>query len=295
LQPTGTARALVTRAATGRPLALGLAHQKRAHTPLGSPLLAPRTGPQVCSPRGEGAAAAPLKVRPGSVPRGARGEPRPGRALRGGPRPCLCVAIMGGSARCSAGGAPSGLPGARRRVAASPCVPLVTHAPLAPPSCQKLLCPRGDECPCTHSLFEFWLHPDRWGLHCPPTGGELRAPGEWSRRADDARFALHLLERIARPTKAPATWLTSVMGTSLAATTQRAGGQAPPAHLPWPLTPASLLLVWQPILGQQQPAGTAYVCFHQRPCLRLTPSSARVASPPPRPLPPPPQVPHLHL
>ncbi|KAI8466388.1 MAG: hypothetical protein J3K34DRAFT_524563 [Monoraphidium minutum] len=26
----------------------------------------------------------------------------------------------------------------------------------------KTLCPRGDECPCTHNLFEYWLHPERF-------------------------------------------------------------------------------------------------------------------------------------
>ena len=26
---------------------------------------------------------------------------------------------------------------------------------------QKTVCPRGEDCPCTHSLFEYWLHPER--------------------------------------------------------------------------------------------------------------------------------------
>eukprot|EP00879_Flechtneria_rotunda_P009971 GHRR01010427.1.p1 GENE.GHRR01010427.1~~GHRR01010427.1.p1 ORF type:complete len:775 (+),score=333.86 GHRR01010427.1:462-2786(+) len=31
-----------------------------------------------------------------------------------------------------------------------------------PESRAKKVCPRGEDCPCTHHLFEYWLHPDRY-------------------------------------------------------------------------------------------------------------------------------------
>ncbi|GMH37611.1 hypothetical protein BSKO_05484 [Bryopsis sp. KO-2023] len=42
-----------------------------------------------------------------------------------------------------------------------------------PDAKQGKACPRGDECPCTHNVFEYWLHPTRFrtafcgrGIHC---------------------------------------------------------------------------------------------------------------------------------
>lgn len=42
-----------------------------------------------------------------------------------------------------------------------------------PDAKQGKVCPRGDECPCTHNVFEYWLHPTRFrtafcgrGIHC---------------------------------------------------------------------------------------------------------------------------------
>ncbi|KAF8059146.1 TZF6 [Scenedesmus sp. PABB004] len=40
--------------------------------------------------------------------------------------------------------------------------PSTYQAVQCPEARAKKACPRGDDCPCTHHLFEYWLHPDRY-------------------------------------------------------------------------------------------------------------------------------------
>ncbi|GBF98930.1 hypothetical protein Rsub_11722 [Raphidocelis subcapitata] len=54
----------------------------------------------------------------------------------------------------------------------------------------KTLCPRGDECPCTHNLFEYWLHPDRFRTCICEQGPNCNRPICFFAHAEDERRPL---------------------------------------------------------------------------------------------------------
>ena len=107
----------------------------------------------VCALWRKGAPPPPLQVPRRAVPRGARGE----FVRFFGDRLCRWPA---GAALCA--------------VAVASCSLLHTHTHNQTTNThhqtlhkkKKTVCPRGEDCPCTHSLFEYWLHPERCVLLC---------------------------------------------------------------------------------------------------------------------------------